>query len=280
MWRTLQCDLKKTICSPGFGIAVAATVLLCFTSTVYGDDNNGKMYSVMEALLSLDKSVITSNYEFSSIRVFRNALGGYFGLFLPVVTALPHMLSFCAERNSGCIRFSITRTGKRNFYLSKFFSAVLVGGLCVLCGVLLYGLLVSVLFPSLSSYQLDAQMLEVIMPNGVFQTAIRICAAAFVYGVVMTLPAILLSSFCRDPYLISCVPFLLFYIWDTVIKKLNTDYGMQNLGAYSADSLPSLIGYGMDAQTARLTVLINILYFVVILLAYFGIVGRRFDQGA
>jgi hypothetical protein len=65
-----------------------------------------------------------------------------------------------------------------------------------------------------------------------------------------------------------------------VIKKLNTDYGLQNLGAYSADSLPSLIGYGMDAQTARLTVLINILYFVVILLAYLEIVGRRFDQGA
>jgi hypothetical protein len=55
---------------------------------------------------------------------------------------------------------------------------------------------------------------------------------------------------------------------------------MQNLGAYSADSLPSLIGYGMDAQTARLTVFINVLYFIVILLAYFGIVGRRFDQGA
>ena len=85
------------------------------------------------------------------------------------------MVSFCAERNNGNIRFVIARTGKLRYYISKFVSCFLCGGLAVLIGISLYMCAMYMLFPPLSSYNANEQILETYRGSGELWENIKYC---------------------------------------------------------------------------------------------------------
>ena len=111
------------------GVPALLTCLLCFTAGAYYDPSNDKSFSVFEAVSSLDRRFIEAHSEFAALRLFQNGLSGYISMFLPIIVAFPFMVSFCAERNNGLMRFTITRAGKLRYYLSKFTASLLGGGL-------------------------------------------------------------------------------------------------------------------------------------------------------
>jgi ABC-type transport system involved in multi-copper enzyme maturation permease subunit len=247
LFNSLRCDLNKAVINLGFLGAAAVTAILCFTANVYTDMSNDKTYSVFEALFTLDKNIIKTDYSFAAIVVFKKALSGYITMFIPIIVAFPFMVSFCAERNNGLMRFTITRTGKYKYYLSKFFASFISGGLAVLLGVALFGAIIYLIFPNLSTYEIAADELEWIMPNGTFTIIGKMFLSAFLYGSVSTLPAFFLSSFCKNPYLITCVPFMLNYVWSTAINKAvakgweNGDWDVyERLTPFSPDSITTV----------------------------------------
>lgn len=142
----IKCDLNKSIINIGFAGAVLLTTVLAFTSSAYTDLATDKSYSVFESLFTLDKNILRTDPMLSSVLVFRNGLSGYITMFLPIVVAFPFMVSFCAERNNGLMRFTISRTGKLRYYLSKFISALISGGFAVMLGIAVYGIACAVLF--------------------------------------------------------------------------------------------------------------------------------------
>ena len=125
---TLKQDLNKTVINIGFAGAAIMTCILCFTASVYRDNTNAKSYSVFEAFFSFDRNFIETHDEFASIRLFRIGLSGYITMFIPIIVAFPFMVSFCAERNNGLMRFTISRSGNIRYYLSKFSASFLLGG--------------------------------------------------------------------------------------------------------------------------------------------------------
>lgn len=216
----LRCDLNKTVVNIGFAGAVLLTVVLCFTAPVYYDNSLDKTYSVLEALFDLDRSIIESKPDFASVKIISAGMSGYITMFLPITVAFQFMVSFCAERNSGLIRIAVARTGEIRYCLSKFTASFLSGGLAAALGLILFGIIVLLSFPSAESYKLTEEQLSELIPHSPAVTVLLSIAAAFVYGALTTLPAFFLASFCRDPYIITCVPFLLCYIWKTVLEKL------------------------------------------------------------
>ena len=131
---TLKCDLNKTLLNIGFIGAALLTAVLCFTAPTYHELTTDRSYSVFESFFSFKREFIESDMQFASINVFQNGLGGYITMFLPIIVAFPFMLSFCAERNSGLMRFTISRTGCLRYYLSKFLSVIIGGGLAAMLG--------------------------------------------------------------------------------------------------------------------------------------------------
>lgn len=95
------------------------------------------------------------------------------------------------------MRFTISRTGKLRYYLSKFISALISGGLAVMLGIAVYGIACAVLFQPLSEFDVSADQLQYIMQDSTGKTIIKMLAVAFAYGAVSTLPAFFLSSFCK-----------------------------------------------------------------------------------
>ena len=163
--KALKCDLNKSILNIGYVGAVLLTTLLCFTAKAYTDPNTAKIYTVFECIAKLDKQLFADDYSFSSYLIFAKGMSGYMAMFLPIIAAFPFMTAFCAERNGGSMRFTITRTGGLRYYLSKFCSAFLCGGSAVLFGYIIFGVIVRMIFPSLSQYELSADNLSFVLVN-------------------------------------------------------------------------------------------------------------------
>lgn len=290
-FHTLRQDLNKTVINIGFVGAALMTSLLCFTATAYMDPSNQKTYTIMEAFYSFDLRFVQSDDTFASINLFTRGLSGYVTMFLPIIVAFPFMVSFCAERNNGLMRFTISRTGKMRYYLSKFFASFLGGGLAVLLGLLLYGIAVYIMFPTFSSYDINPEMMQYIYKDSEVKRFLMYIASGFIYGAFSTLPAFLLSSFCKNPYIITCLPFMLVYIWTTAISKLQMkafenymDFDQayyDKLTAFSPDSpmyIPNNIFNEMTSM-GKYLLWFNGIYLAVILIAFIVIMNLRIDKG-
>lgn len=285
--RSLKCDLNKTIVNLGFLGSVIVTTILCFTASIYIDSVNDKSYSVFEALFTLDRQLINTNYSFASIVVFQKALSGYISMFIPIIVAFPFMISFCAERNNGLMRFTITRTGKYRYYLSKFFSSFFSGGLAVLLGVAVFGTIVYFVFPSLTDYEISSEEFEWILSSSAIAAVLKTFCSAFLYGAISTLPAFFLSSFCKNPYIITCLPFMLNYVWNTALSKIITS-GLENgnweiydrLNPFMPDSIAKIIYFTEFNTLVRKTLIFNTVYVAILLIGFILVMNLRTDKGA
>lgn len=281
-------DLNKTLINPGFVAAVILTSVLCFTAPAYTDQMNDKSYSILESYFSFSRDFVSRNSDFASVKLFRNGLSGYISMFIPIIVAFPFMVCFCSERNNGYMRFSISRTGRLRFYFSKFFASFLGGGLAVLIGMMLFGIILWVTFPSLSSYNMPSEMAEIYVPYGTVQTVIRQLLSAFLYGAFSTLPAFFISSFCRNPYIITCLPFMLVYIWTTGINKIisnaveHMDYEVyERVNPFRPDSVRNLAFMNLKNVNPEMkqTLIFNSVYLFILLLGYIAVMEHHTDKG-
>ncbi len=281
MLKALKCDLLRCVLNKWFIMSAAITAALCFSVQVYTDNSNGRVYSVLEALLSIDHTVMAESSELIPPLIIGKALSGYAAMALPITAALPFVMSFISERSSGNMRFTVIRTGRVKYYLSKFFSALLSGGLAVWLGVNLFAVLVYILFPHTQS----TEMLADYIPNGVFPMLLRTAAGAFAYGAASILPAFFLCSFCTNSYIILCVPFLLKFIYETILSTVQTnsvaagDYEIyqQTLPFYpNAITFLFEIPFGKDFITI---ITLNLLFAVTAFFAFVLVMEKRADRG-
>ena len=281
---TLRCDLNKTFVNIGFVGAVGLTFLLCFTAPAYTDSTNQKMYSIFEALFSMDRKFVESHSEFAANTLARQGMNGYITLFLPIIVAFPFMVAFCTERNNGNIRFVIARTGKMRYYFSKFVSCFLCGGLAVLIGISLFMCAMHLLFPPMSSYNMDIEIYGGMAQQSEFVLNFRYLFSNFLNGAIATMPAFFLSSFCKNPYIITCIPFMFTYVWETVMSKLveNAIEAMDNSAAERLMPFyPSSAQNMFDERTsvAVTSIVFNTAFVAVFLVGFIVIMSRTRDKG-
>lgn len=282
----LKCDLQKCAINIGFLGSVLITAVLCFSSNGYFDSMTEKTFSVFEVALTFDRSLIASDYRMSSIMLFRGALSGYAGMFLPILSSFPFVMSFCTERASGTVRAVISRTGKTNYYFGKFISALISGGISVALGVLLYGAILRIVFPSVSEYAVAPEMLDFILPDGEAALTARTVLNALISGISAVVPAFFLSSFCKNPYIITCVPFLLAYIRDTLVTSLvSTAVGArqyeaaQIMNAFSTSAFPYLAFCNELGTYEIITLIVNLLFITAAFLCFIFLMNKRIDAG-
>lgn len=282
--KTLRVDLNKTFVNIGFAGAFMLTFLLCFTAPAYVDYNTGKTYSIFEALFSMDRKFVEAHSEFAASSLARLGMSGYLTLFLPIIVAFPFMVSFCTERNNGNIRFVIARTGKMRYYFSKFVSCFLCGGVAVLIGITLFMGAMHILFPPLSSYNIDAETFGGMAQQSEFVLNFRYLFSNFLNGAIATMPAFFLSSFCKNPYIITCIPFVFTYVWETVISKL-TSSALEEMDSGALEFItpfyPSSAQNMFDQRTtvAVTSVVFNTAFVLVFLAGFVVVMSHTRDKG-
>ena len=282
--KTLRVDLNKTFVNIGFAGAFMLTFLLCFTAPAYVDYNTGKTYSIFEALFSMDRQFVVAHSEFAASSLARLGMSGYLTLFLPIIVAFPFMVAFCTERNNGNIRFVIARTGKMRYYFSKFVSCFLSGGLAVLIGLVMFMAAMHILFPPMSSYNIDAEAFGAVEQQSEFVLNFRYLFSNFLNGAIATMPAFFLSSFCKNPYIITCIPFMFTYVWETVISKL-TSSALEEMDSGALEFItpfyPSSAQNMFDQRStvAVTSIAFNTAFVLVFLAGFVVVMSRTRDKG-
>ena len=285
----LKHDLNKIMMNKGFIFAIFLTFLLAFSGEAYHDDVNGRSYTIFESLFAFSHDYINSNNSFSSFSVFQNGMTGYVPMFLPIIASFPFILSFSTERSSGYMRFSIIRTRKSNYYLSKFISSFLSGGTAVLFGMGLFGIIIYIIFPNISSFNENMDYLSVVMPNGEAIEIVKTLVSLFLYGGFSALPAFFLTSFTQNPYINMCLPFLFVYIWDTAVNKMLTNAFetgnvviQEVLPACRPDSARRIVYISKVPLSIadRSVLLFNCFYMFLFLFGYIVVMNKRTDHGA
>lgn len=287
---TLWQDIKKTVGNYSFVVCAIITVALCFTAQVYTNWETGKSYMVIDIIKEFSYEQMLENSSFSFTTVFALSTGGYLAMFLPIISAFPFIPNFCSERNSGLVRLTIFRTGKYRYYFSKFISAIIGGGLAVTLGYLVYAVIISFIFPMPMEYTPDPALVEagiekIATVKTVLVSVAKQLVGSFVFGAVSTVPAFFFASFIRNRYVITCLPFMITYMFTTAITKLSMNLWAENTTeawdkANKIYSLqPSSLTSIVYSDQRKLMIAFYGGFTVISLVAFIVIMNLRVDKG-
>ena len=212
-------NTKIVLTSAGFYGSVTMMIILCFTSELFSDSSANKGYSVINVLLNTDRKTMLGDIKYCSYYAISNCTDGFLPIFIPIIVAFPFIPALCNEREAKFKRYTIYRLSKASYNTGTYISAMLSGGAAILLGFIVYTFIVSKAFPNIDDYSLERSeslraTLKFFYPNvdniGVLYVFKGI--ELFLFGAISVLPALFLSSFIKNKYLIICIPFLLKYL--------------------------------------------------------------------
>lgn len=114
------------------------------------------------------------------------------------------------------MRFQIFRSSKLKFNISRYFSGIICGGLAVSLGYVIFCCFVSFLFPNVTKLSPQADI-DPYFSFDFFKTLLGV----FLYGAFWSMPAMFLTSFLKNKYIIMCVPLFFKYGISQTIQKLS-----------------------------------------------------------
>lgn len=256
-------DLKKSIFCYGFVLCIVLTSFLCFTSIIYIDSMSGKEYSVIEIIINRENF---KHLQFDSCQILHSSVNPYITMFLPVLSSIPFVICFCTERISTNIRFSIIRSGKYIYCISKFISAIISAGSCVMLGFILYSFIICFLFPNDKSNILEL---------------IKLYIGMGVYGASSVVPAFFISSFIKNKYMICSFPFVFMHFYYTTLSKIQ-DVLIENGKMEIVIKLSFLYPNELKEILFHKDIKMMLFYFIISVCSFIGftlLMNRRIDYG-
>lgn len=284
LFRFIRTEVDKNVRSMSFLACALLVTVLCFTASAYTSTSLSgvaQSYSVIELFLNFSTQalmrlgVASGSAQF----LFIGGIGEYAYLFMPMIAAASFVPIYCSERNSGLVRFELIRSSKLCYVAGKQISAMLTGGCIVTAGYLFYGFIVAILFPWASQFNdLQTELSLMIIPSLSLNLVLSV-VSAFLYGAVSVLPAFLFCFIFRNPYVISCLPFVLIYIKNTAITRIIQDHPSLDklFMPFYTYSIRAVV-YGTHTGIASTIYLL--LCTLLVFLACWLIEERRLDSGA
>lgn len=224
-FRCMGVQIRKILCNYGFFVGIAFTVVLCLFSEAYVDVLKDVHYSIIALIFHPDRMDLTSTTELCAEYVIRRAASGWITLFVPIIAAFVSVPGICDVRQSKMLRMEIVRTNRNTYNIATALAAVLMGGVAVVLGFLIFFGIVQCFFPSIHTYpaelQEDVYWGSILLGSRtVFQDLAELSLWYFLYGMVWTVPSLFLASFMSNKYLILCIPFMTKYALERLCMSL------------------------------------------------------------
>lgn len=284
-------NLRKVLTGYGFYVSVVFTILLLALSSIYSTGNYDS-YSAIHVLMEYDRDFMLNDTRLCSYSVVRNSTGGWFSMFIPIISAFAFVPIICDEYDSGSVRFNIFRSSKLRYHISKFIIGSISGGLAVLAGFIVYTFFVYSVFPNISQYSPESQsFFEQSIKNsfphifeyGYIPLLLLKSLEIFIYGFVSSALAVLFTSFIRNKYLVMCIPFFVKYVVTQTCTKFNFDAMVkQNMGVIKLSNIinpDSVLNLYLYNDYRHIIIIYNIILWAVLFAVYIVISGKRVDCG-
>ena len=293
--RYCRVNLRKVFTSPGFYLCMLFTVILCFTAEAYTDYTENKVYSVFGLWLGFSKEEMLTNTRMSAYEMIRKATVGWMATFLPIVAAFPLLPILCDESTSKNLRYSVHRETKASFLTGRFLTAMVSGGLAVLCGFALITGAVYLMFPDIGAYAPEMRESAEWWIAGTYPLFPKLgypylvaldFLEMFLYGGFYAVPALLVSAFLKNKYFVLCIPFFFKYLVNyvyagTEIKAYESleaidERALTILKVTDPDALEGLFSYG---ETLWWILLLHVVLLLLAFCLYRITMNRRVDFG-
>lgn len=212
MLRSIKKEMSVLVFSRAFWFCVLGVVVCMLMETYDISIYMGtEQHTILDMILLQGKRWILENAGMSCEEVFMGQPGRQMMDFVTVLTSLPFLAQFCAERKNGVIRNCIFREGKIRYYVSRVFCGMVCGGLITGIGTLLYYGILHMYFPTVMSLgQEQVELFSVLYGSGKIEYLVLGRIVGFVlYGMVAALFGCVLAAFTRDIYVCLTVPFLI-----------------------------------------------------------------------
>ena len=217
MMRNIRIEVQKILYLPYLLLGVAGIIALCLTAT--GDMGaGGSQISIFSLMIRPE----VTNTQHTAFELWRAGIGGWLLVFAPMLLTMGYMISLSGERQNGQIRFVLMRSGKLRYCISKVCGGVLAGGIIFLIGYAVFGLLMMIWFPSLSTLSVEEQKFY-LMGSTLGVEVVKCLIGAFLYGMTGSLFGICVAIAFWDKYMLICLPFMINYIYLQVLGKLTSD---------------------------------------------------------
>ncbi|WP_296115502.1 hypothetical protein [uncultured Eubacterium sp.] len=217
MMRNIRIEVQKILHLPYLLLGVVGIIALCLTAT--GDMNaGGSQISIFSLMIRPE----VTNTPHTAFELWRAGIGGWLLVFAPMLLTVGYMISLSGERQNGQIRFALMRSGKLRYCISKVCGGALAGGIIFLIGYAVFGLLMVIRFPALSTLPVEEQEMY-LMGSSLVAEVVKRLIGAFLYGITGSLFGIGVAIVFRDKYMLICLPFMINYIYQQVLGKMSTD---------------------------------------------------------
>jgi hypothetical protein len=222
--KLLRCiggEFKKYCYLPYLCLAILAIVFLCLTAE--GEiDSAGKSVTIFSLMLQSGKTTYAQDIFKSALFLWNAGIGDWLVVFIPFFISFGYITILSGERQNGQVRFHLIRSGRSCYYISKVIGGALYGGMVFVIGYALFGILMAVVFPSLSSFSVEDQAwcLEMYFGNNVALYIVKRLIGSFLYGMAVSTFGIGVAIIFRDKYMLLCLPFLLNYIYRQIFGKM------------------------------------------------------------
>lgn len=296
LFRNMKVDCKKILMGYGFYLSVLFTVVLCLSSPIFTDELKNETYSVVDVLQRFDRSFMLEHVEMNRLRVSMRGNGGWLSLFIPIIAGFSFVPMLCDEYHAGAVRNAVFRSSIFCYYTDKFVMSCISGGAAVMLGYGIYVCIVYVMFPGADLYSGELQSLMHEELSSMYPLSAALgekgvvflkLGEVFLYGLISALPAIFLSSWTKNKYLVLCIPLFIQYGITQICTKMRftamddieqIQEGLVRLvNVVQPDSIADLAQYASDA---KFIALYHLLWMLVLYVGYMLIVRRRVDYGA
>ncbi|MBR4023300.1 MAG: hypothetical protein IKI94_12060 [Ruminococcus sp.] len=293
--RLIKVNLSKVLTCVGFYACVLLTLILCFTAQAYQDVFENKNYSVIGVLSEFTREEMLTDSQFSAYQILSCISSGWLSMFIPIVAAFPLMPLICDERESKSMRYSAFRSTKFSFSTGNFLTAMISGGLAVLCGFVLFAVMVYMLFPNINEYPPELIESAEWWISGTYPLFEKYgypymialdFLEMFLYGALSATPALIMTAFMKNKYLVLCIPFFLKYSAMQLhtgllrnayqdIENINENY-LEILSVIEPDAIGNIFFYG---ETMWRNWLFNAVLLFLAFVLYTVMMNRRVDFG-
>lgn len=218
MIRNIRLEIQKILHLPYLLLSVSGIIALCLTAT--GEtDAVGRQISIFSLMIRPEDA----DSQHVVLELWRAGIGGWLIVFAPMLLTMGYMIALSGERQNGQIRFALMRSGKLRYCISKVCGGALAGGIILLIAYAVFGLLLMIRFPSLSTLSVEEQEFYLMGSTLAVEVAKRMFGA-FLYGMAGSLFGIGVAIVFRDKYMLICLPFMINYIYQQVLSKLSLEY--------------------------------------------------------
>lgn len=188
--------LKRIFMNKAFWLSILTALILLCSSIIYTDLHSGKTFMFIEFFFDSSLKELI-NYDISLEQIVLQCDTGYLWMFCPIIVGIPCILN---KRNE---RFVMFRMGKNKYIFLKYLSNLVVSGIVVTVAYFIYAILAMLLF--------NTSMWNVLL--------LKKLLSVFCWGIYCVLPAIVLSEFSKNKYLILCIPFVINYFMFMFVGK-------------------------------------------------------------